>query len=41
MNLFNRWGMAMKDLQETKDFRKFEDSFEVIRNEIVKQAMKV
>jgi hypothetical protein len=41
MNLFDRWGTAMKDLQETKNFRKFEDSFEVMRNEIVKQAMKV
>lgn len=41
MDLFDRWGAAMKDLQETKDFRKFEDSFEVMRNEIVKQAMKV
>lgn len=41
MNLFDRWGTAMKDLQETKDFRRFEDSFEAMRNEIVKQAMRV
>jgi adenosyl cobinamide kinase/adenosyl cobinamide phosphate guanylyltransferase len=41
MNLFDRWGAAMKDLQETKDFRKFEDSFEVMKNEIVKEAMRV
>jgi len=41
MNLFDRWGEAMKDLQQTKDFRKFEDSFEVMKNEIVKHAMKV
>jgi hypothetical protein len=41
MNLFDRWGAAMKDLQATKDFRKFEDSFEVMRTEIVKQAMEV
>src|SRR6266850_564830 len=41
MNLFDRWGTAMKDLQETKDFRKFEDSFEVMKNEIVKEAMRI
>lgn len=41
MNLFDRWGTAMKDLQETRDFHKFEDSFEIMKNEIVKQAMKV
>ena len=41
MNLFDRWGEAMKDLQQTKDFRKFEDSFEVMKNEIVKEAMRV
>lgn len=41
MNLFDRWGTAMKDLQETKDFRKFEDSFEIMRSEIVKHAMRV
>ena len=31
----------MKHLQETKDVHKFEDSFEVMRSEIVKHAMKV
>jgi len=41
MNLFDRWAAAMKDLQETKDFRKFEDSFEVMKNEIVKEAMRI
>jgi hypothetical protein len=41
MGLFDRWGMAIKDLLETKDLHKFEDSFEAMKNEIVKQAMKV
>lgn len=41
LNLFDRWGTAMKDLQETKDVHKFEDGFEVMRSEIVKHAMKV
>ena len=41
MNLFDRWGTAMKHLQETKDFHKFEDTFETMRSEIVKQAMRV
>jgi|SRR6267154_3344340 len=41
MNLFDRWGTAMKDLQETRNFHKFEDTFEAMRKEIVKQAVKV
>jgi len=41
MNLFDRWGTAMKGLQETRNFHKFEDAFEVMRKEIVKQAVKV
>jgi hypothetical protein len=41
LNLFDRWGTAMKDLQQTNNIGKFEDSFEAMRNEIVKQAMKV
>jgi hypothetical protein len=41
LNLFDRWGTAMKDLQETKDVHKFEDGFEVMRSEIVKHAMNV
>jgi hypothetical protein len=40
MNLFDRWGTAMKDLQETRNFHKFEDAFEVMRKGIVKQAVK-
>src|SRR5258708_20771938 len=35
MNLFDRWGAAMKDLQETRNFHKFEDPFEVLRQQIV------
>jgi hypothetical protein len=41
LNLFDRWGTSMKHLQETKDFRTFEDRFEVMKNEIVTQATKV
>lgn len=41
MNLFDRWGNAVKELTETKDFRKFEDNFEVMKKEIVRQATKV
>ena len=41
MNLFDRWGTALKNLQESKDVHKFEDSFEAMRKELVKQAMKV
>ena len=41
INLFDRWGTAMKALVETKNVHKFEDSFEEMKKEIVKMATKL
>jgi hypothetical protein len=40
MELFDRWGRAMKDLQETNKYQTFEDRFEAIQRDIVNRATK-
>ena len=40
MELFDRWGRAMADLQETNKYQTFEDRFEAMKRDIVNRATK-